>query len=506
MEEAPNVKGVFEREKKMSGYFKTINGVQCWVCPFVSRLTHKKHRLVAPVKIDGIVLPLFLLGSHARKASRPVYEYPYVLVLSLLYWVYCHRYLLHRRKFDLMSLSSPYYPIFEKLAKESGLEPTGCHPLDNLLKLVTWGDSSESLEDPFHKALYRRPRLLPVSHSNHNLNELEYETFKRLAQEMEKKILETRAPMEEQWREIIPSVMAAFLYITEKKLFSIYAKEMPEVYGRIQKELTPPEQALFEFCFFPNPRYFERIIGLDPSPVFQGYFDMRATLNKWVPPWVLESFDPPTWNRIWTAYLAFYPAWIPYVRDEEKKREEKQRKTGRSISYEARSGEAFSDIEPGEIADHSVNPQFQALINAGYKPDNSFKVPPVAKRSKRKKPSSDETYFSDIERQIIVLGDAEITQKNMAEKLGCAPSTITKKLKKIRKDLDLSLESVMEDMLRKLWRKLRDGQREILKNKETTLHEIYQTGVKEAVEIMGKSKKFDLKELEEYCRSAWYNK
>ena len=101
-----------------------INGVECTVLPVtVDPIANKKARLVWPESVDGVPIKVFFLLSHAKNSANPEREFICALLYASAYYSHSYRYLLRKRKFNIMSLSFPPNPFFEELTKTSGIEP-----------------------------------------------------------------------------------------------------------------------------------------------------------------------------------------------------------------------------------------------------------------------------------------------------------------------------------------------------------------------------------------------
>lgn len=479
-----------------------INGVECTVFPVtVDPIANKKARLVSPESVDGVPIKVFFLSNHAKNSANPEREIIYVFLCASTYYSHRYRYLLRKRKFNIMSLSSPHNPFFKELTKTSGLEPTGNKLLDNLLKLITWGRSPEPFEQLFHKALYIHPEWFPIVCSGQDVDKIGERLLEDFSRQLNEQILETSDSMEQVWRTAVPKLWGISLYLAEKSLFSIYGKGMKTVYKRLEPELTPREQILFKSWFFPNPTYCNRIMAWDIPPVLLGYFEMLGTI----------AGDPQTHaafrylhreipGQLRKAYFAFYPRWADYVREVEEDRERKERKTGRSVSFEEWS---LKYAEEGAKPDYTIDPQFLAFVRSEYKRDDSARERSTFPPPKGGKTAQGEVFLSQVERTAIHLADQGLRQKDIAQRLDYSPSAMSKILKKAEQRLKLSWDNVWKELLQKYYRKVREDRSEIPKEERPSFCHSWRGLLKEIIQVISRGGKLNAKELEKELLHPW---
>ncbi len=436
----------------------------------------KEALLPMPQKVDGLPLESFLLLDYSKTLPNPKLEHIALLALDSAYDSHCFRYLLRRRKFNLMSLSPRHNPFFEKNPLFKGLremshpEPTGNEVLNSVFRLLAWGKSSESTEDLFHRALYVHPEWFPTAYSKENPLEFIQKLQEDFLLESNKEFLETVEPMEKFFKSFTARHWGIILYVVEDFLFSIYGVGMQKVYERIQSELTLPQQNIFKWFHFRNPAYFNRILIFDRSPVLSGYAEMQLKISGALRnDKSQEGFTLEAWENIWRAYLAFYPHWTWSEREREKEYERETRKKVRSVPFEDWSAKYPENgkkrsYQVKEIPEYMVDPQFRALVEAGYRYDEPTSRPSTselakakkAPRAKRAKTVPREIFLSTTEKKVISLADRGVRQKDIAKKFGySSASGVSKKLKSAQELVKLAWENVYQDTLRKARRYVR---------------------------------------------------
>lgn len=503
-----------------------LNGVECMTYFHRDPFLGKEVRLVIPEKVDGIRLKHALLLSHLRKIPEPESQF-YLFLLLGLYESYAPSYLLYRRRFDFLSLSSPHYPALTTLLKQflqdRQIKPTGNVALDNLLKLLVAGYSKEPLGELLTRAIFRQPEYFQKIGAVRDFSELEHRVLERLHERMVAKIQQEGSSLEECWEDMFPDILAVSLYLFERCLLPVYASEMLTIYGKLEVELKPEEQALFKRYFFPNPDYLHRIPFLDVSVIFDGFFLLQAKLERGLPRNLYESYTPEIWHQIFRSYLAFYPNWIEYVCEEEREKQTKKKKMEQSVSFEKwdeKGGKGAygqghpqgklpsepegwlrrfcSGIEPGQIPDYQTDPLFQATVNLGYPWDKDSKDPLASQDIRKRRTRSRQTYLSEIQKNIVA--DPGVTQREIAKHMGCAPSTVSRNVKPIEKAFNVSLERVAKKFVNNLMKRLKTAERKIHQGKSSILYESFEKAVEAVVRIIGevvKLEEFDLTHLEE---------
>ena len=239
----------------------------------------------------------------------------------------------------------------------------------------------------------------------------------------------------------------------------------------------------------------------DIPPVLLGYFEMLRTI----------AGDPQTHaafrylhreipGQLRKAYFAFYPRWADYVREVEEDRERKERKTGRSVSFEEWS---LKYAEEGAKPDYTTDPQLLALVRAGYKWDDSARGRSTFPPSKGRKTTQGETFLSKVERTAIHLADQGLRQKDIAQKLGYSPSAMSKILKKAEQRLKLSWDNVWKELLEKYYRKVREDRRRIPKDERPSFCHSWGGLLKEIIQVISRETKLDAKELEKELLHPW---
>lgn len=503
-----------------------VNGVECTTYFLRDPLLGKEVRLVIPSKVDGIRLKHALLLSHLRKIPEPESQV-YLFLLQGLYESYAPCYLLYRRRFDLLSLSSPHYPVLTTLLnqflQDRQIEPTGNVTLDNLLKLLVAGYSREPLGELLTRAIFRQPEYFQKIGTVRDFSQLEYRIFERVHERMVAKIQEEGSSLEECWDDMLPDILAVSLYLFERYLLPVYASEMLTIYGKLEAVLKPEEQALFKRYFFPNPDYLHRIPFLDVSVIFDGFFLLQAKLERGLPRNLYESYTPEIWHQIFRSYLAFYPNWVEYVWEEEREKQTKKKRMDQSVSFQRWQEEGgkgaygqshpqgklpsepegwlrrfCSGIKLGQIPDYQTDPLFQAALNLEYPLHKDGKSPPASQDIRKRRTRSRQTYLSETQKNIVA--DPGVTQREIARHMGCAPSTVSRNVKPIEKAFNVSLERVVKKFVNNFMKRLKTAERKVLQDKPSILYESFERAMEAVVRIIGevvRLEEFDLTHLEE---------
>ncbi len=263
----------------MPNVLKEINGVKYWVRDvLLGPPVNGKVRLLLPETVDGLPLDDFVLSSHTKSASEPERELAFTLMACGAYEYLVPRYLLRGRMFHLDLLSSSASAPFRNLRKN--FEPELCQnpTINNLLRLMKWGKSSEPTPRLLHKALYRHPEWLPLAKPQEDLEKLFDQLFDDLASEFCEGIAKTTDSLEDYLKVFLERYLVAFLYWIERHLIFIYGKGMKKIYDRLKCTLTPLEKVLFRYQFLPDPAYLNRIRLFDISPVYEGYERMQQQI------------------------------------------------------------------------------------------------------------------------------------------------------------------------------------------------------------------------------------
>jgi len=452
----------------MSKVLKEINGVEYWVRNvLLGQPVNRKVRWVIPETVDGLPLDDFVLSSHTKSASEPERELIFTLMACGAYEYLVPRYLLRGRSFHLSLLSSSDNSAFRNLRKSSDPELTEDPTINNLLRLVTWGKSSEPTPELLHKALYRHPEWLPLAKPQEDLEKLFDQLFDDLASKFCEGIAETTDSLEDYLKGFLDRYLVAFLYWIERQLIFIYGEGMKRIYDRLKCTLTPLEKALFRDHFLPDVAYLNRIRSFDISPVYEGYERMQQQIAQALSPQGFCLITPDVWNAIWRSYLSFYPHYTAYLREPEEDRERKTRKTDRSDLVDDFDG---LKIEAGEQPMYSANPQLQALLKLGYRWDDSPKKSPAVKTSKKPKkektrmgtPTPSLTFLSPNEKMAIVSSNQGHTQKEISKQLGYASrSAISKIVHKTQARMMQSWDGVYQRERERYRRTVKDDLRKV---------------------------------------------
>lgn len=455
----------------MPKVLEEINGVKYWVRDvLLGQPVNGKVRLVVPETVDGLPLDAFVLLNHAKSESEPERELVFTLMACGVYEYLVPRYLLRGRMFHLDLLSSSSSSPFRNLRKTFDPELTQNPTINNLLRLIKWGRSSEPTPRLLHKALYRHPEWFPLAQPKEDLEKLLDQLFDDLVSKFCKGIAETTDSLEDYLKAFIKRYLVAFLYWMEKQLIFMYGKGMKRIYDRLKCALTPVEKTLFRYYFLPDPAYLNRIRFLDISPVYEGYQRMQQQILQALSPEAFCRITPDMWDVIWPAYLSFYPHYEAYLREAEKDRERGKRKTDRSDLVE--DFDALK-IEAGEQPMYSANPQLQALLNLGRRWDDSPKKSPAVKTSKKPKREKTKmgtlapslTFLSPNEKRAIVLTDQGRTQKEISKQLGYASrSAISKIMRKTQARMMQSWDGVYQKERERYRRTVKDDLRKLPKD------------------------------------------
>lgn len=455
----------------MPKVLKEMNGVKYWVRDVLwGQPVNGKVRLLVPKTVDGLPLDDFVLSNHTKGKSEPERELVFTLMACGAYEHLVPRYLLRGRMFHLDLLSSSANSGFINLRKTFDPELTQNPTMNNLLRLTKWGKSSEPIPALLHKALYRHPEWLPLAKPEEDLEKLFDQLFDDLASEFREGIAKTTDSLEDYLEEFLERYLVAFLYWLERQLIFIYGKGMKKIYDRLKCALTPLEKVLFRYNFLPDPAYLNRIRLFDISPVYEGYERMLQQVTQALPPQKFRLITPDMWNAIWQAYLSFYPHYTAYLREREKDRERKIRKTDRSDLVE--DFDALK-IEVGEQPMSSANPQLQALLKLGYRWDDSPKKSPTVKTSKKPKkemtrmgtPAPSLTFLSPREKMAIALTNQGRTQKEISKQLGYASRSATSKIvRKTQTRMMQSWDGVYQKEREKYRRTVKDDFRKVPKD------------------------------------------
>jgi|GEM_PF-6471377 len=494
----------------MSTSLREVNGVEYRLQPVtIDPVANRTIHLLVPEKVDGLLLEGFLLLNHARSSPDPEREAHSAFALASAYYLSRYRYLLRERKFDLMSLSSDI-PNINELRRTHEPELSENEVINNLCRLVKWGESSEPTPVLLHKALYIRPEWFPVAESPEDVDEVLEKLLDGFSSEFTRQVAETTDPLEQVLRKTVDKLLGVFLYYADRVLFSVYGEQMQIVYRRVESELAPSERELFKKFFFPNPAYLNRIPALEASPVPQGFYKMVQTIERAVPTNELyKRLTPDLWGQIWRAYLAFYPCWANSVRQAERERERKARKTGRSVPLDEKSE---GHIEEGAKPDYMVGPWFSAKLHRGELQGARLKKAKTRKESRKKKTTTSrkakapriQLFLSKLERTVMTLAEQGVSQKDIAERLGySSPSAVTKIKQKTSEQLRLNWEIVWKDLVDKYQRKVREYRRKIPVEDQPAFFQSRQVLLKLFIEHATDGTERDRKRLEKELLSPW---
>jgi len=256
-------------------HHKVINNVDCYVAE--TYFKGEKTHLVIPQKVKGVPFIDFAVNLWVENSPTPESE---AYLLMIFYWNYCYRYLLNGRKFDLFSLSSPHYPSLRDLSRDILIKPTGSRLLDNIQRMMFLGQPNgrKSWDEMLRQAIYKYPDWISVGGDiknfdvfiNQELKKLEKRTFQMMAgrKDLVKNLL----------REMLDRYLSLCCFIAEQVTFEVVHQGMQAAHDMIKHSLNPGENSLFEFICLKNPKYLNRVILFDPSPVFISFRNILAVL------------------------------------------------------------------------------------------------------------------------------------------------------------------------------------------------------------------------------------
>ena len=450
---------------------KVIRGVECRL-EETYLMDGQRVRVVIPEKIDGKDLLEFVLSSYAEGFPHPEKRKSFAWVSMCLYYNACHSLLIHKREFDIYSLSSSMYrhqlaevrqlPKFESIAlrfrseiKAGTLSRSQARFWDNIRLMVELGHPSElkSWEDLLRRAIYRNPDWLPRPDHTEGFQGLMRKYYEDLEREALRKIGKLGEPQDQVWREWFARFSCLLVFQAEHTTFNVLHQAMEKVYERIEGDLSPNEKALFRFWYFKNPKYLGRIIAFDSSPVRSGldkvlmeiyhHFGVQRSLR------ILQS---PTIETIITAYLNFYPIWLYLVRAEEaekryevKKREEegaarrhKDRERRQEFDpYVFLGDDLERDKDKREYSTSSLDEMLRGLKNLPW-PYDKEPVQKVSKPGKNVRKKRAKEILPDLQRKIIGFEADGLSNEDIACHLGRSPSYAWKLKKKVN-DISMSI-------------------------------------------------------------------
>jgi len=433
-------------------HHKVINNVDCYVAEtyFKSEKTH----FVIPQKVKGVPFFEFAINLCAQNSPTPKSEACCLAFFMTFYLTYCYRYLLNERKFDLFSLSSPHCPSLRGLSRNIPITPTGSRLLDNIQIMLFLGKSfaGKSWDELLCQAIYKYPDRIPVRCDMKNFDVFINQELKRLERCAFQIMAERKDPVKNLLQEILDRYLSLCCFIAEQVTFEVVHQGMQDAHDMIKHSLSPGENSLFEFICLKNPKYLNRVILFDPSPIFISFRDILAIVYDEIGvERALQLLDETLIAGLFLAYINFYPTWLRFVQDDEKEKDEQERRKERGeIPYDP-----SLDMHIRYGSDYEADPLLRAFILLGEsygkgKDKYSRKHPKKTKRGKML------TFLTDSQREILRFEAEGKLGKDIAQLLKCSPSTISKKQRKIKQILHQSWE-------KEVWKAMRSNAHESLK-------------------------------------------
>lgn len=411
-----------------------INGVECdvhWIY-----FNDEKARLLVPRKVKDLPFPAFAVSCFAEKSSNYEMDALDASLWITLYYFRCYRHLLYKRKFDLSSLSSPFYPTLRKLCKRTKIKPTGDPILDSVETLIQLGspDESRSLDEIMPRAIYKHPERIPLESLDEEIDTLADRGVENFEKALSQKIREADEPLEKILREVRERYLTLVLFLTERATFDILHQGGEAVYEMIKEKLSSTERVLFKLYCLKNPKYLNRIVCFDASPIVPSFLQMMEKIYRGAG--VKKAsllLTPELVDRLWRSYLSFYPVWLLYVRDDE---EDKGREGRKEVPYWSWSA-AYVKEQP----EHMMDPLVMALLKSGYPYDEeSQKEPSKPRRKRKRKQRRVETFLSRLQREVVGLEAEGISNNDIAQIIGQTPSSVSKIRKRTSELLGKSWE------------------------------------------------------------------
>ncbi len=442
---------------------KVIRGVECRL-EKTYLMDGQRARVVFPEKIDGKDLEEFMLSSYAEGFPHPEKKKSFALVSMLFYQNACGSFLIHKREFDIYSLSSSLYrhqlkevrqlAKFESTAvqfrseiKAGRLTRSQALFWDNIRRMVGLGLPSEakSWEDLLRGAIYQHPDWLPRPNDTKDFDALMGKCYEDLEKETLRRIGKLGEPQDQVWREWFARFACLLVFQAEHTTFNVVHQAMKKVYERIKGELSSSEKALFRFWYFKNPKYLNRIIAFDPSPVRSGFGKLLMQIyDHFGVQRGLSILSSPVIEKILTAYLSFYPIWLRLVRDDEaeKKYEARKREAkGAAKRHEDRERkEQFNpwefweddlerDRDKREYSTSSFDEMLRTLKDLPWQYDKE-PVQKVSKPRKNVRKKGSKEISPDLQRKIIGFEVDDLPNEEIVRLLGYSSPSGAWKLKK----------------------------------------------------------------------------
>lgn len=474
----------FEREK-MENRIEDINGVECEIvefCPPDGEIV----RLVIPHKVRGLGLLEFVLSSYSEKARDPETAQAYAFISIALYDKACYEHLLNKRMFDIFSLSSAFYKhqlkelsqlakicptallledeVKRGLHRDIGVKPEAMTLCDNVQRMCQLGHPTarKSWEDLLRGAIYQCPESIPHIDATDDFDR----AIRREFENLERRRLGMMATGDKAWEEIERECFQRFtsllLFRAEKTAFDVLHQAMDKIHGMIESELSPSESHWFRWWNQRNPKYLNRILRFDPSPVWPSFARIVTQIYQGFGARVArEVLGPEEVGELVIAFLNFYPVWLRYILDDEAERREGKRRAEEiekvvkehrddKIRPEERTDSVSHHEDAVEDPKYAKYPLAMILFEAGIPWDASKRdlKEPTPSRAKRKR-REPKAIPADVRKRIIGLEAEGAPNKEIARVLQVSPSYASK----LRKRIDRESESIRK----KLYRPLLEG-------------------------------------------------
>lgn len=454
-----------------------INDVECAVS--YQLFNGEKIRKVTPLMVGNSPFVGFAISSFAEQFPDPHEQARRIWIWSLAYAGGCYRFLLRKRKFDLMSLSSPYYPTLRGMCRGMKIEPTGNVLLDNLQRMIRLGASGQSkrTKGMLRKAVYLHPDWIYPEDDKGKSEAL----MRRLEQEMRKPIWEKiktvndalNEPLGKTMHKVTEREFALKLFWAERMLFKVLHHGAEAVYERIKRNLCAAERTVFKQNFFKAPNYLDRIIQFDMSRLMSSYLSMLEKIERQVEVKIASRFiSLERIPQIWRSYLEFYPHWYKAILTDEKVRRFRRKK---QMFYTT-----SLDDKLREQPEYSSDAMQQMLMEP-IPEDEELPGPELKKPERNIGKRRAETIR--LEEKIARLAAEGILGKEIAKIIGKSPSYVSKIKKRLTKDLMTKWESFERDSLRRSLRgKIKRAYDRLEPKKKTLFRNLYVAFIKRIIE------------------------
>jgi len=469
-----------------------INGVECYIAE--TYFKGKKTRFLVPWKVKGMSFFEFAITLCAKDSPNPQNEAPFLILMPVFYYTSCYKYLLNERNFDLFSLSSPYYPSLRDLSQNIQIKPTGSLLLDNVQKMVCLGSPAggKNLNEMLHGAIYKYPDRVPLWSDIKNIDEFIDQELEKLKKIALKIMAERKDSVKKVLQEILDRYLSLCCFIAEQVTFEILNEGMQAVYEIIENSLSPGERSLFKLICFKNPKYLNRIISFDPSPILSSFRHILAMIyDEFGIERALWLLDDTFVGALFLTYINFYPAWLRLVQDEEaEKDQQKKKKRRKEISYHP--------LLDGHIPynpEYEVDPHSRASIGLGENYDKE-RAKGSRKHPRKTKKEKVILFLTDFQREILRFEAEGKLSKDIAQLLSCSPSTISKEQKKIEQTLHQSWEKeIWRPFLKKGYRTIKKVYDQLSPTEKALFRDFYFAHVIDPIREIYKDTNFDIDKL-----------